>query len=227
MNCLIVDDDPISQAEVEFLVRQNPALRLLGCFSNAFETFNIVADAKVDLIFLDVMMPGMSGIELSKGIPAATQIILMTSERKYAAEAYDMEVSGFLSKPISVSRFEEVVAKAISIHESRMQGTADGFIFAKTSSAIVKIDTRDILYVEALGDYVSIYTADSKFQVHSTLKGIEASLPERNFVRVHKSYLVNIDRIAEIEKDTLTIEKNIIPFSLSYKSRLMERLKII
>ncbi len=229
MNCLIVDDDNITRMEVEQMVKKTPFLSVGGTAANAVEALNFISASKADLVFLDVMMPGISGLELIECLNAhKPQIILMTSEKKYAADAFNYDVTDFLAKPISEERFLKAVLKAKkNLENSKSRQVNRDHIFAKVKSQLVKITADHILYIESKGDKSYIHADDSVYEVHSTLKSLQEKLPEGDFMRIHNSYIINLDKISSIEGSSLIIGKHIIPVSNTHSKALMERLNTL
>src|ERR1044071_6698018 len=172
MHCIIVDDDKISRAEIEQFVKKSVLLKLVATCSNAVEAFNIIESDHIDLLFLDVMMPDMNGLELMNALKDhKPQIILMTMEKNYAVDAFNYNVTDFLVKPVSEARFLQAVAKAKNVHDSsRQESNHQEQIFIKVNSNLVKLNAHDILYIEALENYVSIYTTTGKHTIRSTMK---------------------------------------------------------
>ena len=230
MNCIIVDDDALVRLDLENKIGQNPFLNLIGSCSSASEATKCIMDQQVDLMILDVMMPGMNGLELMKALEAERpQVILVSSNKDFAAEAFDFDVTDFLVKPVSNERFLRAIVKARRLHEGRA-GIAlhdDNYVFIKANARLVKIDIRDILFVEALSDYVTINTANNKYTIHSTMKGIETTLPEKYFYRIHNSYIIRLDRISEIDDNCVIIGQKLIPVSRSRIKGLMQKLKLL
>jgi DNA-binding LytR/AlgR family response regulator len=229
MNCIIVDDDDIIRIEVEQLVKQTPFLNLSGSFSSPKEGLDFSTSHNPDIIFLDIMMPEMSGLEFIQFLQKQSpQIILMTAEKDYAVEAFNYNVTDFLVKPISHERFIKAVAKAKNIFDHSGNGSVTSkFIFAKVNSELIKINTDEILYIEAVGNYISIHTSSARHIVHTTMKSILEKISEKDFIRVHQSYIVRVDKIAHIEGNSIIIDKKLIPLSRSYKEELMSRLNLI
>lgn len=229
MQCLIVDDDKITRAEIGHFVKKSVFLKLVASCSSAMEAFNIIASNQIDLLFLDVMMPGMSGLELMNALKdSKPQVILMTMEKKYALDAFNYDVTDFLVKPVSEERFLQAAAKAKKLHDnSGKELNLHQQIFIKVNTNLVKLNAHDILYIEALENYVSIYTATGKHTIRSTMKSITDKLSPHDFVRVHHGYVVRIDKISGIEGSTIIINKNFIPLSRSYKDELMSRLNLL
>ncbi|MCW3071087.1 MAG: response regulator of the LytR/AlgR family [Bacteroidetes bacterium] len=230
MNCIIVDDDEMIRLDLEEKINQTMTLNLIGSCSNAMEASNLVMTKNVDLIFLDVMMPGMTGLEFIKTLSASRpELIMITSNKEFAAEAFDYDVTDFLVKPVSYERFLKAVSKAKRNFDKKGTtiNTIDDHIFIKVASRFIKLELNNIQYIEALADYVTIYTATDKYTIHSTMKGIENTLPGNDFARVHNSYIVRLDKIAAIEDNSITVNKTTIPVSRNKFKPLMQRLKLI
>ena len=234
MDCLIVDDDEITRKTIEKLVRNTDFLNLRGSCSSAVEAYNFFMQNRVDLILLDVMMPEMTGIELIRSLgDNKPKIILITSEKGFASEAFDHDVVDFITKPVTADRFYKAVLKVRKIYEkeiTRPTGPAASqpYLFVKADSRYVKINSGDILYIEALADYVSIYTTtEDRFVIHSTMKSIEEKLPQPDFIRIHNSFIVRLDKITSIEDNTVALGKKLFPVSRSHKKDLMDRLRLL
>jgi DNA-binding LytR/AlgR family response regulator len=229
MNCIIVDDDDITRIEIEQFVKQTPYLVLLGSFSSAKEALDFSSANKPDLIFLDILMPEMTGLDFIQYLQQQRpQIILMSVAKDYAVEAFNYNVTDFLVKPVSLERFIQAVAKAkANIEHSKPESPAAKFIFAKVNSELIKINTEDILYIEAVGNYISIHIPTERFVVHTTMKSVLEKLSDKDFIRVHQSFIVRVDKILHIEGNTLSVGKSLIPLSRSFKDDLMSRLNLI
>ncbi len=230
MNCMIVDDDELSRNIVEDLIVETDFLTLTNSCDNPVDAFNILRKEQVDLIFLDVEMPKMSGIEMIKNLNPLPQIILITSHSEYALESYEYDVTDFILKPVSHPRFLKAVSKAKERFESK-QGKVEEqdskTIFIKTDSKLVQVNTEDILWVEALGNYVMIKTSDKKYTVHNTMKEMESKLPSNNFIRVHRSFIVRLDKIESIEDNIAVISNKLISIGGAYKDELNKRLNFL
>ena len=225
MKCLVVDDDKISRELVCECIKETEGLILSSVCKSAIEASNYLSSNEVDLIFLDVEMPKMSGLELLKSLNHKPQVILITAKEKYAVEAFDYEVTDFLVKPVNHTRFLRAVQKVrVKNKPSSIESVNAGNIFIKVDSELINLCTNDILWIEALGDYVNFITPVKKYVVLSTMKNIEAKLPATEFARVHRSYLVRIDKIKKISEDIILVENKLIPVSKSYKKELLERL---
>lgn len=228
MNCIIVDDEELSRMTTKKCVEQVKNLNLVAVCEDAISATEALKNNQVDLVFLDIEMPGMTGIELVRNFDVP-QIIFITSREDYAIEAFDLDVTDYVTKPLELPRFLKAVAKAEEIHTKKQEGDLgdNKYVFIKQDSRYIKLKLSDILYVEALADYVNIYLEDKRHTILSTMKSIEARLPEKDFVRVHRSFIVRIDRIKEIEDNTVVMGEKLIPVSRSYKENLMTHLKML
>lgn len=231
MRCLIVDDDDLIRAVMENFVEQHDALTLAGSCASAIEASNFLAKHAVDLLFLDVEMPGMTGLDLVASLEQRPQIVMVTSKAEYAVEAFDVEVTDYLLKPVTYARFLKSVKRAQRNIEEAEQAAApavdDSTVFIKSEGRLVKVTLSDIQWVEAQGDYVMIHTSEDRHIVHSTMKGMSNKLPEYDFARVHRSFIVRIDQIEDIEDASLVIGRKVIPIGASYKSKLLSRLNTL
>ena len=225
MKCLVVDDDKISRELVCECIKETEDLVLASVCKSAIEASNYLDKNEVDLIFLDVEMPKMSGLDLLKSLNHKPQVILITAKEKYAVDAFEYEVTDFLVKPVNHSRFLKAVQKVKSKNKpAPIESVNGGNIFIKVDSELINLSTSEILWIEALGDYVNFITPTKKYVVLSTMKNIETKLPPKEFARVHRSYLVRIDKIKKISEDIILVENKLIPVSKSYKKELLDRL---
>lgn len=230
MKCLVVDDDALSREIVEDLVKGNPSLELVGSCDSAMQAFNYLQENEVDIIFLDVEMPEMSGIELIKNIDVLPQVVLITSHTEYALESYEYNVTDFIAKPIQPARFLkaiEKVKKNMQTEETFGTSTNSDTIFIKTDSRLVQIDRSNILFIEALGNYVNVYTNGGRYTILSTMKEIETKLTAPDFTRVHRSYIVRLDKIEVIEDNYIVINDKQINIGKVYKESLHKQLNLL
>ncbi len=230
MNCIIVDDDELTRKDLEFKIRQTVLLNLVGSYSNALDASDAVMVQNIDLIFLDVVMPEMSGIEFIKSLTILKpEIILISGDPQNAAHGFDYDVTDFLVKPVSYDRFLTAVAKAKRNHNKKglVINTLNEYVFIKVSSRLVRLELKKILYIEALADYITIYTEDERYTILSTMKRIEEMLSADHFLRVHNSYIVNLKKISSIENHSVFIGKTSIPVSRNRLKNLMNLLKLI
>ena len=226
MNCIIIDDDKLSRRVIEEFVNKTEGLHLLHSFSTAVEAVNkFKNDEEVHLIFLDIEMPEMSGIDFLNSLTNLPQVVIISSKEKYALEAFEYDVTDYILKPPAYSRFYKAVTKAMDrFNKSRIEGTSDE-IFIKKSSSLVRLKYADILWIEALENYVIFNTFSEKYTIHFTMKAIEKKLPPNRFTRVHRSYIVNTSKIDIIQDNSVLIKtengNKSIPIGKSYKEKLL------
>lgn len=224
LNCIVVDDSAIQRMTITKLVNESPNLHLVGDYANALEAKNCINHHEVDLIFLDIEMPLINGFDLLDGMKVKPQIIFITSKADYAVKAFDYEATDFLQKPISKERFLKAVKKALELHQLRNDSSEDlgEAIIIKSNLKKLKIYTSKIKWVEAFGDYIKIITDDENHLVLSTMKSFESELPQGKFVRVHKSYIVNVERVEKFNSKFAEIGNTKIPISRNKKDVISE-----
>lgn len=229
MNCLIVDDSSISRKVLMQMMSLDPELNLVAECENATQAYAKIVENEIDLILLDIEMPGMSGIELVKMLKKHPALIIFTtSVSDYAAEAFDLAVVDFITKPITAARFIQAIerAKEFRVKPQNVNVKDDGFIFIRDSNVIRNLTLSDILFFEAKGDYVKIFIGDKIYTIHSTLKSVEYKLTANAFFKVHRSFIVNISKVDRIENGLLILDGNKVPVSDTYRNALNKRLKI-
>lgn len=231
MNCIIVDDIKTERMALKQLISQVSFLNLKHECSNPIEAFNYLQKESVDLVFLDVEMPGMSGLDLIKNLEKRPIVILITAHKDYAIEAFELNVVDYLVKPVELSRFMVAISRAKELVNTRddsveMNNDKD-YIFVRSNSVLTKIRIKDIIYIQALGDYVNIYTSEKRIAVHITLKGIEECLPSDKFYRMHRSYVVALDHIDSVEENTAIAGKHMLPIGENFKKEMLKRLNLI
>lgn len=224
MNCVIVDDDKLSRNVIEKLVESTDNLTLIKSCENAFDAYNILQNQVIDLVFLDIEMPEINGMEFIKNLKVKPLIILITSYSQYALESYEHDVVDFLVKPVSPARFLKGVSKAWAILGKN--GKKDG-LFIKSGSELVQVNQEEILLVEALGNYVILHTPKKKLTVHTTMKEMEEKLSNSNFVRVHRSFIVNLKKIDAIKDNEIKISDKRISIGKIYKEDLVRNLNFL
>ncbi len=230
-NCIIVDDDPASIKVLEQLVNKTDQLNLVGNAKDAMEAISYIQNNAIDIVLLDIEMPGMSGLDFINTIRSKPEIILVTSQKEYAIEAFDYEVTDYLLKPVGFKRFLKAINRAMENIMQNQPGNTDAqqnptTIFIKEKNQFTRIEKANILFVEAYGDYVNIYTDDSKYTIHSTMKNIENKLSDTNFMRVHRSYVVNLDKIETFDENLVFVNQKMIPIGGSYKNKLIQKLNL-
>ncbi len=235
MNCIIIEDDPLSMRVVEEFVKRTDFLNLTHEFHDAVEAINTlnVSEEDIDLIFLDIEMPEMSGIEFLNTVKNPPLVIIISSQEKYALEAFEYEVTDYLLKPVTYSRFYKAVTKAKEQQKAQnaTNQQENDEIFIKKETALVRLKYNDILWVEAMENYIVINTYKQKFTIHFTMKSIMNQLPSEIFKRVHRSYIVNIKNIDRIEDNyiIMQVDKGTkqIPIGKAYKEKFMKEINLI
>lgn len=227
MNVILVDDEPLAQEIVETHISKFPNLKLLAKCNNAVEALQALKEHEVDLMFLDIQMPQISGIDFLKTLPSPPKVILTTAFSEYALDGYDLNVVDYLLKPISFDRFAKAVNKAVSQDMPQPEPSPSSkegadYIFVKADKKLIKIHFNDIFYIEGLKDYVILHTPTGRVVTLQTMKSLEIKLPQALFMRIHRSYIVNLSNITVIEGNTVQINKKIIPIGKNYKEKLLD-----
>jgi DNA-binding LytR/AlgR family response regulator len=230
----VVDDDPMSVQIVRTCIGNTSFLEATAACSSAIEAAEVLRTQAFDVLFLDVEMPLMSGLDLLRTLPDPPQVVLITSSQSYAVQAFEFAVADYLLKPLSYPRFLQAANKVLeNITTQRAADEADAavapttnaeYTFVKVDSKLVRVDFADVLYVEALGDYVHFVTTRSKLIVYSTMRAIEEKFPAQRFVRVHRSFIINIDYVQALEDNSLVINDKYIPIGQTYMRGLSQRL---
>lgn len=231
MKCIIVDDNKMARMAMKQLVEQVADLELVKECADAMEAYNVINKEQVDLLFLDIEMPGMTGLELIKNLGAKKPLIIFTTAKKdYAVEAFELNVIDYLIKPITPARFIQAVERANEAKASDKEVVKVGeqeFVFIKDNGVLKRISVDDILFLEAMGDYVKVHTAPKFHVLHATLKSIEEKMPSTKFIRVHRSYIVSLNKIDFIQEGVISIGKASIPVADTYRSLLNKRLNLL
>ncbi len=235
MNCIIVDDDKLSIKIIEEFVERTEGLQLTGSFSSAVDAMNALSHPDVEavhLIFLDIEMPEMSGIEFLESLEIIPQVIIYSSQEKYALESYEYDVADYLLKPVQYGRFIKAVNRArerFDKKESPVKQSTE--IFIKNNGSLVRIKYDDILWIEALENYVVLNTFKEKYTIHFTMKAISDKMPADRFMRIHRSFIVNFSKIKMIEDNSVYIKTitgtKIVPIGKSYRDKLMNDINLI
>lgn len=224
IKCLVVDDEQMTRSIIARYIEQTEMLEAVSLCENPIDAANVLSKEKVDLMFLDVQMPEMNGFDLIKSIAYKPKIIIISSSKEYAVDAFEYDVIDYLHKPISYSRFLRAVEKA---KKSVENGKDDTSIYVKKGSVLVKVSLKEILWIEAYADYVVIKTPDKSYTIHSTMKGMEEKLPKNEFCRVHRSYIVRLDKIDSVEDSAVVVTRKVIPVGGSYKQTFKQQLNYI
>lgn len=231
MNCLIVDDDDCTRIDLEKKVNKISFLKLVGSCNSATNAPDYILNHRVDLILLDVVMPGTTGLQFLESISShPVQVILMSSDFKYAVDAFDHAVVDFLVKPFSDERFLKAVIRAYSLfngHSQEKSSIQKDHLFVKSNGVHIRVPTSTIHYIEAQSDHVNIVTDAGLYKVHATLKNISDNVPYDQFLRVHNSFIVNLQKISGLEGNFVLIQKKTIPVSRSRQKELLSRINMV
>jgi len=230
MKALIVDDNDIARTTLAHLAKKIPNLTIVNEYANAIEAYSHILSQPVDLIFLDIEMPEMTGIELTKNLSGKDVIIIFTSSKKeYALEAFELNIADYLLKPFTPARFLQAVTKAQAIFDSKKESVEyekDEFLFVRDANVTRRLKLDDIFYAEAMGDYVKFYTREKMFAIHGTMKAAEERLLRDNFIRVHRSYIVAVGKIDTLQDGGIIINGKFIPVADAYRKALNTRMNV-
>lgn len=238
MNCIIIDDEKMARVIIKTLCDQLKYLTIVDEFSNAMQAIKFLNSHEIDLIFLDIHMPDFNGLDFIKTLKNPPKIILTTSDPKFAIEAFEYDfIVDYLLKPLELSRFTKAITKAekhkgietsnIKLSKESSSTEIMNDFYVNIDRRLIKIDLPSIYLIEAKGDYIHIKTEDKNYVVHSTLKKIEEKLPDSLFLKVHRSYIINVRKIIDIEDNSVLIKKDVIPVSRSKRPELMKRLDLL
>ena len=237
MNCIIIDDEATARMIISQLCSNVPSLNVLEEFPNAMQAIKYLNQNQIDLIFLDIHMPDFTGFDFIDTLKNPPKIILTTSDPNFAIQAFEYDcIVDYLVKPITLDRFKKAIDKAEAkkittpkeVSKSEKVETSSGNdLYVNIDRRLIKIDIPSIYLVEAKGDYIQVKTEDKNYTVHSTLKKIEDKLPDNLFLKVHRSYIINIKKIIDIEDNSVLIKKDVIPVSRSNRPELMKRLNLL
>lgn len=231
VTCMVVDDEPMAREIISSFVGKIHNLELVATCKNVSEAFSILQKESIQLIFLDINMPEISGLSLAKSIQHKSQVIFTTAYREYAVEGFDLQAVDYLLKPISFDRFLKAVQKYFDLHVSKeiihqeiVSEVKENSIFVRSDRKMVKVRFNEIRYVESLSDYVKIYTDKETVVTRETISNIESKLPSKEFLRTHRSYIVSINKINSFTNEFLELDKKAIPISRSYKENVLQKL---
>jgi DNA-binding LytR/AlgR family response regulator len=236
IRCLIIDDEPLAQRVIEKYAGNLAFLEIVQKCNNAIEAIEVLHNQQVDLLFLDINMPRLSGMDFLKTLKNPPLVIITTAYAEYAIQGYELDVVDYLMKPFPFDRFFKAVQKAEEMLRAREQRHAehreaekpdDSFIFVKSSKKTFKVNLDDILYIEALGDYVKIFTTEKMIISYQSLKNIETLLPSPAFPRIHKSFIIALSRIDMIEGNHVKIKDRLIPIGTNFKTEFEKLIKSI
>ncbi|CAA0194947.1 LytR/AlgR family response regulator transcription factor [Tenacibaculum maritimum] len=235
MNCIIIDDEKLARTVIKTLCKEMKSLQIVDEFPNALQAIKFLNENEIDLIFLDIHMPDFTGFDFVKTLKNPPQVILTTSDPNFALEAFQYEcIVDYLLKPVTFDRFERAIQKVVkkkalevkSLKNERKETYSNDF-YVNIDRRLIKIDLPSIYLIEAKGDYINIKTDDKNYIVHSTLKKIEEKLPDSLFLKVHRSYIINLKKIIDIEDNSVLIKRDVVPVSRSKRPELMKRLNLL
>jgi DNA-binding LytR/AlgR family response regulator len=221
IKCITVEDERLAQKVLQVHIERTPELELVAVCYNAPEALEVLQNNIVDLIFLDIQLPGMNGLHFLKTLPDPPLVILTTAHVDYAIESYEFNVVDYLLKPISFQRFSKAINKIIEGRQLTKSSEKD-HIYIKSSGKFFKVDFADIIFIEGMKDYLKIYTVNSMLVTLQTMNEMEKLLPADKFIRVHKSYIVSLSRIKSIYGSAIETSKQTIPIGINYKQKVMQ-----
>ena len=225
MTCIIVEDEPLAQFRLRDYIQKTPGLKLEACFDTAQDALQFLQQQTVDLLFLDIHLDGLSGVQLLEQFKPAAQVIFTTAYQEYALKGYELHITDYLLKPFTFNRFLQAVNKAQdNIVRSNTDQSAPEFIFVKTENRLEKIMIDDILYIEGMRDYLKIHTVDKKIMTLQSFSEFEKTIPSNLVCRVHKSYMVSLNKIESIERSRIKIGQELIPVSETYKEAFYQHI---
>ena len=231
ISCIAIDDEPLALSKLEGFIGKIPDLKLSRTFDNAIEAIGWLKENHADLIFLDIQMEQLTGIQFLESIGSKARIILTTEFYQYAIKGFELNVTDYLLKPFSFQRFLQAVNKVMEFYSERSEkdkstSDPDSFIFVKTEYRFERIDIDDILYIEGMKDYLRIVCNNKKIMTLQSFSKIEESLPKKKFCRVHKSFIVAIDKIRSVERGVILIADQRIPVSNTYKDTFFSKIRM-
>lgn len=236
IRCLIIDDEPLAQRVIEKYAGNVPYLEIVRKCNNALEAIEILHQEEIHLLFLDINMPRLSGMDFLKALKNPPLVIITTAYAEYAIQGYEMDVVDYLMKPFAFDRFLKAVQKAADFLRTRepshgesqeIENPEERFIFIKSSKKTYKVNLSEILYIEALGDYVKIYTDGRMIVSYQSLKNLESLLPAKSFPRIHKSFIIALSRIDMIEGNQVKIRERMIPVGTNFKAEFERLIRFI
>lgn len=231
INCIIIEDEPLAAEKLAGFIREVKALNLLASFDNAIDALGFIKTNKIDLMFLDIQMAKLTGIQMLENMQQKPQVIIVSAYDQYALKGYEFNVTDFLLKPYSFDRFLQAADRAMELHHLKFNNREsainlnDDVLFIKSGNKIEKITLHTILFIQGMKDYQLIVSENSKTMTLQNLKTIEETLPSKDFCRVHKSYIISINKIENIERNRIKIQDHLIPISETYKEHFFNQLK--
>ncbi|SNR14796.1 LytR/AlgR family response regulator transcription factor [Tenacibaculum jejuense] len=226
--CVVVDDEPVAREIIESFIQKTPSLSLAASFSNALETIQFAQENEADIYFLDINMPEINGLSLAKIVNSDAHIIFTTAYRDYAIDGFNLNVIDYLLKPIAFDRFlqaiKKIPQKRQTIQKVENKNSNESFLFVRSERKMVKVNYRDIIYIESLSDYLKIHLQEKTIVTRETISNIENKLPEKLFIRVHRSFIVAVHFIDAYTNEFIEINNKAIPISRNYKESTLQKL---
>jgi DNA-binding LytR/AlgR family response regulator len=225
INCIIVDDEPLARQLIETYIDQIPGIESLGSYQTAKEAFEALHNQDIDVIFLDIEMPGINGLNFIRSLKKSPKVVFVTAYAEYAVDAFEIEALDYLVKPVTFERFLKAIQKTGITRSEPVQSPDISYIFLKVDRKLVKVSFSDIRYIEASGDYLKVHTTVRNYVVYMTMGKIESLLPASKFIRVHRSTIVNTLFIQGIENNFIKLDNVEIMIGQTYRENLLKRLK--
>jgi two-component system, LytTR family, response regulator len=229
--CIVIDDEPYARQLLTEFIAKIPNLKLEGAFSSALNALPLLTKKPIDVIFLDIQMPDISGIDFLKTLDKRPAVVLTTAFAEYALEGFELDVADYLLKPFDFGRFLKAINKITKssdiehiVKNESVRGSSQEFIFVKDGTKLVKVDLKEILYIQGSREYVTIHTRDKKIMSLQAMKNLEEELPD-HFIRVHNSYIINIPTVTSISKQEVEIGDDVIPIGITYKKNFHEKIR--
>lgn len=230
MNCIIIDDEPLAREGMELNIKELDFLNLVHSFPSAIKANSFLMENSIDLIFLDIEMPGLNGLDFIRTLNQKPLIILSTAYPQHALEAFELDVLDYLVKPIRFERFVKAVSKAKEVYDMKQNplteislNKTDDFMFIKADRKMVKLFYKDVSFIKGMKDYVIVHSTTGKFMTAMNIKTINSQLPDEIFARVSKSYIINVNKLKTVELDLIQLEDHEIPLGNSYKKAFIEK----
>lgn len=227
MNCIIVDDEPLARQLIASYIESLPDLRLVGSYESATEAFTSLHSQPVNVMFLDIEMPGINGINFVKSLKSCPKIVFITAHTGFAVDAFELEAADYLVKPVTFDRFLKAVDKILKPagDETKKEITPEASgIFLKVDRRLIKVDFSEIVYIEGMGDYLKVYTVKKTYVTYMTMGKLESLLPVSKFARIHRSTIININLIQHIEGNVVAINGVELPIGLTYRDSFLKRI---
>ena len=230
ISCLIIDDEAIAREIIETHVSKLENIHVVASCSNALEAFNHISNQHIDLVFLDINMPEISGISFAKSINSNIKVIFTTAYRDYAVEGFELKAVDYLLKPISFERLQKALHNYFEIYGNSNDkplplSEVSDFMFVRSERKMIKIDYDAIIYIESYSDYLKIHLKDTTIVTRETISSIEAKLPKQNFLRIHRSYIISLNHMQSFTNEHITINQKVLPISRSYKKGVLQFLE--